>query len=593
MEEPQVSTRQLLGVLWTHAKKRKGMMFLIIFFVIFAQLGDIVHPYIYKLFIDGISKNHFSLVPETLIHQLFIYILALVGISFFSWICWRFSAVLASYFVPLTITELCRSMALALFAHSVRFYQNNFSGSLVKRIFRIGDAFDDLFGALVWNISGLVIALLGSFIVLYLREPMIALVLFVGTLIMVFLHFFYSRWKMKYDILMAEADSKSAGEFSDMITNFENIKLFTGVQHEKGRLKKVQGAWSAMAIKTWQLSEIADAAQAGIVIIVEFVLLYTALHYWRIGVLTVGDFALIQGYFMTIISKTWSLGRVIRNIYRAIANGKESAGILLMMPEIRDVKGAKPLKISQAQIVFEKVRFGYQKGQTVLKKYSMTFKAGKRYALVGPSGSGKSTIGKVLLRLFDLQSGHILIDGQDIKKVTLESLRSSISVVPQDPVLFHRTLMENIRYGNRDTTDEEVIEAAKKARCHEFIENLSDGYETYVGERGIKLSGGERQRVAIARAILKNAPILVLDEATSSLDSESESLIQEALGELMKGKTTIVIAHRLSTIMKMDQIVVMEQGKVVDVGSHKQLLRKKKSLYRKLWEIQAGGFIGG
>lgn len=210
--------------------------------------------------------------------------------------------------------------------------------------------------------------------------------------------------------------------------------------------------------------------------------------------------------------------------------------------------------------------------------------------MVGTSGAGKSTVTKLLLRLFDIAGGEILIDGENIAKVAQDSLREAIAFVPQEPILFHRTLLENIRYGKREASDEEVLEAAKKAHCHEFIAELPEGYQTYVGERGVKLSGGERQRVAIARAILKNAPILVLDEATSSLDSESEALIQDALHTLMEGKTVLVIAHRLSTIMKMDRIVVIESGKVVAEGTHRELLKQEGGLYQKLWNIQAGGF---
>ncbi|MDP3793762.1 MAG: ATP-binding cassette domain-containing protein, partial [Candidatus Uhrbacteria bacterium] len=234
--------------------------------------------------------------------------------------------------------------------------------------------------------------------------------------------------------------------------------------------------------------------------------------------------------------------------------------------------------------------FSYHQTRTVLRDFTLKIKPREKVALVGPSGAGKSTVVKILLRFYDLDRGKILIDGQTVARITQDSLHECFALVPQEPLLFHRTLMDNIRYGKRDAGDEEVIEAAKKARCHEFIKSSPQGYETYVGERGIKLSGGERQRIAIARAILKNAPILVLDEATSSLDSESESLIQDALHELMKNKTVIVIAHRLSTIMEMDRIVVMENGRVIDTGTHDTLL-KKGGLYQKLWEIQAGGFL--
>ena len=235
--------------------------------------------------------------------------------------------------------------------------------------------------------------------------------------------------------------------------------------------------------------------------------------------------------------------------------------------------------------------FDFDSERPILRNLEFHIPGGQKVALVGPSGAGKSTITKLLLRLYDVKSGSIAIDGQNIATVTQESLRNAIGFVPQEPILFHRTLMDNIRYGKRDATDEQVIEAARLAHCHEFISQLPSGYETLVGERGIKLSGGERQRVAIARAILKDAPILILDEATSSLDSESEQYIQEALHILMQGKTVLVIAHRLSTIMNMDRIFVIDKGRVEADGTHEQLL-KEDGLYQKLWNIQAGGFIG-
>jgi ABC-type multidrug transport system fused ATPase/permease subunit len=223
----------------------------------------------------------------------------------------------------------------------------------------------------------------------------------------------------------------------------------------------------------------------------------------------------------------------------------------------------------------------------------LSIKAGERVAFVGPSGGGKSTLLKLLFRFYDVSSGKILIDGQDISAVTQDSLRDCLSLVPQDPILFHRPLIENIRYAKQDATDEEVLRAAKLAHAHEFVEKLSHGYQTMVGERGIKLSGGERQRIAIARAILKDAPILILDEATSSLDSESEMLIQDALNNLMKGRTTIVVAHRLSTIMAMDRIVVIKDGAIIEEGKHDELVKASSGTYQKLWEIQAGGFSPG
>jgi ATP-binding cassette subfamily B protein len=258
--------------------------------------------------------------------------------------------------------------------------------------------------------------------------------------------------------------------------------------------------------------------------------------------------------------------------------------------EIIDVKNANNLAVSQGEIEFKNVNFSYAKGVNILKHFHMVIKPREKIALIGPSGGGKSTIVKLLLRFYDLTSGQILVDKQNLAKVTQNSLREQIAFVPQDPILFHRSLLENIRYGNPLATDEAVIQASKLAHAHEFITGFRQGYQTLVGERGVKLSGGERQRVAIARAILKNAPILVLDEATSSLDSESEMYIQDALKTLMQNKTVIVIAHRLSTIMQMNRIIVIDNGQIIESGKHKELLKLKDGVYQKLWQIQAGGF---
>ena len=287
--------------------------------------------------------------------------------------------------------------------------------------------------------------------------------------------------------------------------------------------------------------------------------------------------------------KVFSFSRIVRDIYQSYADAKEMVEIMKLPPAIQDAPDAKPLQSSRGEIVFDQVNFHFNPSKPVLRSISVTIKAGEKVALVGPSGAGKSTFVKLLLRFHDVKEGAIKIDGQDIRNVTKASLYEAISLVPQDPVLFHRSLRENIRYGKPSASDEEVEQAAKLAHCDEFIRETAAGYDTFVGERGIKLSGGERQRVAIARAILKNAPILVLDEATSSLDSHSESLIQEALQNLMQGRTTIVIAHRLSTIRKMDRIVVIDNGQVIEQGTHDELTQRD-GLYSHLWELQAGGF---
>ena len=302
---------------------------------------------------------------------------------------------------------------------------------------------------------------------------------------------------------------------------------------------------------------------------------------------------------LRLIENLWSFGGITRAFYESFADAQEMVLILDIPYEIVDnpIEIAKNIKASpvglwsRGEVIFDNVTYVYKNNNNkVLDNFSLTIPAGQKIAIVGSSGAGKTTFVRLLMRLFNLTSGKITIDGVDISKISQQNLREQIAFVPQDPVLFHRTLMENIRYGRRDATDEEVLKAASLAHCDDFIESLSLGYDTYVGERGIKLSGGERQRVAIARAILKDAPILVLDEATSSLDSHSESLIQDALQKLIQGRTTIVIAHRLSTIRQMDRIVVLEKGKIIEDGTHEELLNSKSGLYKKLWDLQAGGF---
>ncbi len=311
---------------------------------------------------------------------------------------------------------------------------------------------------------------------------------------------------------------------------------------------------------------------------------------WKMGRIALPGIVLLYSYFGRLFDNLWSLGSIVRVYYESFADAEEMAVILNRPYEIIDEPTEKLIN-AKGEIVFDNVTYIYENNNTkVLDRFNMKIPAGQKVAIVGTSGAGKTTFVRLLMRLFNLNDGQILIDGIDIKNISQENLREVISFVPQDPSLFHRTLMDNIRYGRRTATDEEVLDAAKLAHCSEFIGKLPEGYKTYVGERGVKLSGGERQRVAIARAILKDSPILILDEATSSLDSISEHYIQDAFENLMKGKTTIVIAHRLSTIQKMDRIIVLDKGEIAEEGTHKELL-VKNGIYANLWNHQTGGFL--
>ena len=452
-------------------------------------------------------------------------------------------------------------------------------------------AFEKILDRIVFSIIPLGILIIGTCIVVWQINHIFTFAIIIWMVVFMSFNLFFSRYKLKYDLAVTELDSKTTGVLSDNITNHSAIQLFTSTDYESESYKEVTNEQARAMRFSWNLSSTVDSIQASLMVVMEFVLFYFAIKFWQAGTISVGTFVLIQVYFISLGGKLWDFSRIVRDLYEAFADAKEMADIMLLPHEIKNIPNAGELKVSVGKIEFKDVTFSFNSTREVLSGISTVINGGQKIALIGPSGAGKSTFIKLILRLYDLAGGNILIDDTDIHTITQESLREHVSLVPQDPVLFHRSLMENIRYGRKDATDEEVFKASRLAHCDEFIQSLPLKYETFVGERGIKLSGGERQRIAIARAILKNAPILILDEATSSLDSESESLIQDALDVLMKDKTTIVIAHRLSTIRKMDRIIVMENGAIIEDNTHDELLKNPDSLYGRLWKLQAGGFI--
>lgn len=326
------------------------------------------------------------------------------------------------------------------------------------------------------------------------------------------------------------------------------------------------------------------------VTIMLFVMVYLLLYFWQRSMITTGDLVFVFDVSFIIMTQIWYLCHAIAELYREMGTANQAIALLSEPIEVQDVPNAKTLVVNDGQIEFENVTFHYNLGKKVFENKSVVIKPRQRIGLVGFSGSGKTTFIHLILRFFDVESGRILIDNQDISQVSQESLRQAISMIPQDTTLFHRTIIENIRYGNLAATDEEVYNASRKACCDEFIALLPEGYNTMVGERGIKLSGGQRQRIAIARAILKNSKLIILDEATSQLDSLTEETIQHSLAELMESKTTIVIAHRLSTLLNMDRILVFAQGKIVEDGSHDELVAFN-GLYKSMWDAQVGGLL--
>lgn len=552
-----------------------------------AQASQLLIPLYLQKMIDGLA----SAAPGSISFRsaMVLYVFPVVLIRFVGWASWRISGYIAADLTPKIERDLSVLAFRTLLNQSYRFFTDHFAGSLVRRVKSLGSAFDRTADRILWDVLPMTVTLSGSLYLLMSRSVVLGFILFAWIALLTITNIIVSKIKLPHDQRRADTDTAATGVLADALANISNIFLFTSRRPEEVRFETHVTASFHAQRTSWRISEVSHFFQNTANILCELIIMSFVLMEWIAGRMTVGDLVFVQGVLLVLFHVVHDFGRVIRTIYESSADASEMIEILNQTPEILDAKNAKPLVVSRGAIELENVRFHYAGERRIFDNFSLAVKSKEKVALVGPSGSGKSTVTKLLFRFFDIQKGAIRIDGQNIAKVQQESLRAAIAFVPQEPVLFHRSLMENIRYGRPEASDEEVYEAAKKAHCHEFISTLREGYETHVGERGIKLSGGERQRVAIARAILKDAPILVLDEATSSLDSESEALIQDALKVLMKNKTVIVIAHRLSTIMEMDRIVVMQHGKIIEEGTHERL-RKSMGMYQTLWNIQAGGF---
>ncbi|ABD87648.1 ABCB family ABC transporter ATP-binding protein/permease [Rhodopseudomonas palustris] len=411
----------------------------------------------------------------------------------------------------------------------------------------------------------------------------------VVTLITVVIYMYYTylatEWRIGIRRNMNESDSEANTKAIDSLLNYETVKYFSAETREAERYDRSMARYEHASVKTYTSLAVLNAGQAVIFTCgLTATMLMCAIGV-RNGTNTVGDFVMVNAMMIQLYQPLNFMGMVYREIKQAIVDIEKMFGVLTKNPEVKDLPGAKPLVVSSGNVRFDDVRFAYDPERPILKGLSFEVPAGKTVAIVGPSGAGKSTISRLLFRLYDVSGGKILIDGQDIRKVTQGSLRASIGMVPQDTVLFNDTIRYNIRYGRWDASDAEVEEAAKTAQIDAFIQASPKGYETEVGERGLKLSGGEKQRVAIARTVLKAPPILLLDEATSALDSHTEQEIQDALERVSRNRTSLVIAHRLSTIVGADEIIVLDQGRIVERGKHGQLLAAN-GLYASMWNRQ-------
>lgn len=502
----------------------------------------------------------------------------------------RSAGLLQTILHPIHRQHIVRSLYAYLQQHSHRYLSSSFAGALAHRIAETSLGVTQTMQMMITEFMPVIIVYIVSTILLYRAYPPLAAFVGIWAVLFISISFWLATRCRIYSRKAAAARSETTGIIVDSVTNLTSSRLFARLGFErrylndqlKRELREVRKSnWYSERIRWFQFISAA---------ILKIGTLYYSLSLWSQGKIAAADFVVATSLSLLIISEARNLSKRFLEFFEHIGNVANGVHTIIQPHEIIDRDNAINHAITKGSIEFRQVYFSYSSEKTVFTNLSVTIQPGERVGLVGFSGSGKSTFVNLILRLFDPQSGQILIDGVDIKDMTQEALHSQISLIPQDPSLFHRTLLENILYGRLEASQAELIEAARKAYADDFIAQMKEGYDSLVGERGVKLSGGQRQRIAIARVILKNAPILILDEATSSLDSITEKAIQDTLDSAMNGKTVIVVAHRLSTIAHLDRILVFDRGRIIEDGTHSNLLAKGGAYYR-LWQMQAGGFL--
>ena len=469
---------------------------------------------------------------------------------------------------------------------SLRFHLERKTGAISRDIERGTRSVSSLMNFMVFSTVPIIVEFsLVAFILLSQYDVVFTLVTFSTVLVYIAFTLLVTEWRMEHRHAMNRLDSEANTHAFDSLINYETVKYFNNESLEQNRYTDILEDWEDVAVKSQTTMSMLNFGQGTIIAIGVTIIMFLATNGVVKGNMSIGDLVMVNAFMLQLFIPLGALGIIYRQIKYTLADMDLVFKLLNQKPEIEDVENASNLEIKNGEVQFKNVNFSYQKDRAILDDIDFTIPAGKTLAVVGFSGAGKSTLVRLLFRFYDASKGQILIDDQDIKTVTQSSLRKSIGIVPQDTVLFNESIFYNIQYGNLDATEEEVKQAAKMAHIYKFIESLPDGWNTMVGERGLKLSGGEKQRVAIARTILKNPPILIFDEATSSLDTATEQAIQKTLREISSNTTTLIIAHRLSTVVDADIIIVMEAGKIIEQGSHQELL-KRKGRYSHMWDLQ-------
>lgn len=580
-------TQDLPGFIWYFIKDRKLSISFLAAISLFWAVEITMQPYILKVIIDRITDNPNTTDVTSLV---LLPVLLYISLEVVKSILNRVYDYVLLRVMPLILSSIWQQVYNYVQYHSVRFFQENFSGNLSNKIGDMSQGVDAILQFFLFMCLPNMFLLIITLGMLFSVHLIFAVIMLVWIIIYFIVNYKLSFHAVAQSKKFSESKSGLMGCLVDMLGNISSIRLFARHNHET----KILGKYLQETVKQdrkmqWQLLRIkAILSFLGILLLSTMIvaLIYARKH----NFITNGDFALVLMLAASIIENMFYLLQSFVAITKDVGKCKQAIESVFVPYEIVDKRRAKTLKVQKGKIVFKNVTFRYIRNDNVFDNTSITIDPGSKIGLVGMSGSGKTTFVNLILRYFDVNSGSILIDGQNIADVTQDSLRSQISVVPQDTSLFHRNIYENISYGKENATKEEVVNAAKLAHCDDFIKKLSNGYMNRVGDRGVKLSGGQRQRVAIARAFLENAKILILDEATSALDSVTEKKIQQALDKLMKGKTTLIIAHRLSTLASMDRILVFKKGQIIEDGSHDELIAKG-GYYSKLWKMQTNGLL--
>ncbi|WP_417591892.1 ABCB family ABC transporter ATP-binding protein/permease [Parasphingorhabdus sp.] len=585
IDPPMIPTlKRFLPYLWPEGEPGLRLRIIVAgLMVLCAKAAVLTMPFIYKAVIDGMSGDSLNTELAVLLALVAAYGLARFGQVVFD--------NLRNIVFEKVGQQAARRLATNVFIHlhnlSLRFHLGRRTGEVTKIIERGTKSIDTMLYFLLFNIAPTVVELTAVLIIFQIK---FGFGLVAATVAMVAIYITFTRkvtdWRNALRARMNDMDTRVIGRSVDALLNYETVKYFTAERREAERYDQAMRDWAAAAVKSENSLGLLNIGQSIITNLTMVGAMAFSVYGWKQGDLTVGDLVLVNALLMQLFRPLDMLGMVYRTIRQGLVDMDAMFKLIDTEQEVVDKPGAKPLQVSDGSVCFENVVFGYDEDREILHGLDFEVPPDGTLAIVGPSGAGKSTIARLLFRFYDPQAGRILIDGQDISEVTQHSLRGAIGIVPQDSVLFNDSIGYNIGYGREGATQAEIEEAARGAALDSFIAKLPDGYDTQVGERGLKLSGGEKQRVAIARTLLKNPPILILDEATSALDSRTEDEIQATLAKISERRTTLIIAHRLSTITHADEIIVLNEGRIAERGNHRQLL-VKRGLYADMWKRQA------